>query len=299
MSGGQGVLNRLHIGRHETSARDSRPGRRRRRIPWVAFAILVLIVGSAVLASLLTPYGPNTIDVLNRLDPPTWFKGGHILGTDDLGRDVLSRIIYGGRATLIVAVAALAVGGGFGLVMGVLAGYLGGFVGAVIMRVIDGFLTIPLMLIAIVLSLSLGQSLGTVVIATSITLWARFARVIRGEVLEIKNKEFVLQARVSGVSRTRIMLVHIVPNVMNTFIVLITLNLSLAILIGASLSFLGVGVPPPTASWGAMVAEGQDYMTTAWWVSLFPGIALVLCVLSVNIIGDWLRDLLDPRLKQI
>jgi peptide/nickel transport system permease protein len=199
---------------------------------------------------------------------------------------------------LTVAAVALLAGGGIGLAVGIVSGYLGGRVDSFLMRVVDATLTFPTILIALLLAVSLGQGLRTMVIAITLILWARFARVVRGEVLSVKARDFVSLARVHGCSHLRIMAVHILPNVMNTFMVLLTLHIGFVILVEASLSFLGAGIPPPTASWGQMVADGRSHIASAWWLSFLPGAAILLVVLAFNQFGDWLRDWLDPRLRQ-
>jgi peptide/nickel transport system permease protein len=223
----------------------------------------------------------------------------YILGTDAFGRDILSRLIHGARISLIVAALALTVGGGVGLVIGIVAGYLGGVVENILMRLVDAAFTFPAILFALLLAVTMGQGLGTLVIAISLLLWASFARIIRGEVLALKQRDFVALAKVRGCSARRIMLTHILPNVLNTFMVLVTLNIGVVIIAEAALSFLGAGIPPPTPTWGLMVSEGRGRIAEAWWVSLIPGLAITALVLSVNLIGDWLRDRLDPRLRQL
>jgi peptide/nickel transport system permease protein len=199
----------------------------------------------------------------------------------------------------MVAVLALTVGGGVGLAVGIVAGYVGGAVDSVLMRLVDAAFTFPAILFALLLSVTMGQGLGTLVIAITLLLWASFARVIRGEVLALRQRDFVALARVRGCSAPRIMLTHILPNVLNTFMVLVTLNIGVVIIAEATLSFLGAGIPPPTPTWGLMISEGRGRIADAWWVALIPGIAITLMVLSVNLFGDWLRDRLDPRLRQL
>jgi len=281
--------------------RDAAP-RRTARVPWVPIAIISLIVIMAVFAPLLAPYSPIDQTLRDKLIPPFWVDGGsvsYILGTDAFGRDMLSRLIYGARVSLIVAALALTAGGGVGLLIGIVAGYFGGAVDNVLMRLVDAAFTFPAILFALLLAVTMGQGLGTLVLAISLLLWASFARVIRGEVLSLKQRDFVALAKVRGCSSARIMLTHILPNVLNTFMVLVTLNIGVVIIAEASLSFLGAGIPPPTPTWGLMVSDGRGRIAEAWWVSLIPGIAITLLVLSVNVFGDWLRDRLDPRLRQL
>lgn len=272
------------------------------RLPWTAFVIIAVMVVVAVFAPLIAPHSPTEQSLPDKLKPPAWQEGGsakHLLGTDLLGRDLFSRLVYGARVSLTVAAFALLSGGLIGLAIGIIAGYLGGRVDSVLMRVVDATLTFPTILIALLLAVSLGAGLRTIVIAITVIIWARFARVVRGEVLGVRARDFVSLARVHGCSSFRIMLVHIVPNVMNTFMVLLTLHIGFVIIVEASLSFLGAGIPPPTPSWGQMVADGRSHIASAWWLSVMPGAAIMLVVLAFNLFGDWLRDWLDPRLRQV
>jgi peptide/nickel transport system permease protein len=272
-----------------------------RNMPWLSVLVIATMLSMAIFAPLLAPYSPIDQTLRDKLLPPVWFEGGsskYILGTDAFGRDILSRLIYGARVSLIVAALALTVGGGVGLVIGILAGYLGGIVETILMRLVDAAFTFPAILFALLLAVTMGQGLGTLVIAISLLLWASFARIIRGEVLALKQRDFVALAKVRGCSQMRIMLTHILPNVLNTFMVLVTLNIGVVIIAEAALSFLGAGIPPPTPTWGLMVSEGRGRIADAWWVSLIPGLAITALVLSVNLFGDWLRDRLDPRLRQ-
>ncbi len=223
----------------------------------------------------------------------------YLLGTDHLGRDLLSRTIYGARISLIMAGVTLGVGGTIGIVLGLLAGWYGRLVDEVIMRLVDIELSLPLILVALVLVVSLGQSLTIIVAVLAIWIWPRFARMVRGEVLQIKNLDYVALARVAGASPLRIMFVHLFPGTINTLIVVATLQVGIVILVEASLSFLGAGVPPPEPAWGSMVADGRDRLADAWWIATIPGVAILLTVMSLNLFGDWLRDKLDPRLRQM
>jgi peptide/nickel transport system permease protein len=271
-------------------------------MPWVSAVIITVMVLGALAAPLIAPHSPTEQSLPEKLLPPAWEAGGgrnHLLGTDVLGRDVLSRLIYGARVSLIVAAVALLAGGGIGLMVGIVSGYLGGRVDSFLMRVVDATLTFPTILIALLLAVSLGPGLRTISIAITVLIWARFARVVRGEVLAVKARDFVALARVHGCSHLRIMVVHIVPNVLNTFMVLLTLHIGFVIIVEASLSFLGAGIPPPTPSWGQMVADGRSHIASAWWLSVVPGAAIMLVVLAFNLFGDWLRDWLDPRLRQV
>ena len=273
-----------------------------RRVPLIPLGIIVIMVLTAGLAEFLTPYSPTDISLPERLRPPCWEQGGsfaHLLGTDPMGRDLLARLIYGARISLVVGLLGLFVGGGVGTILGLVSGYAGGRVDVFLMRVTDTTLSFPIILFAILLVVVLGGSLLTVVLAVALVLWARFARVIRGEVLSLRERDFVAQARIAGSSPVRIMAVHLFPNILNTLVVLLSLQVGWVIIVEASLSFLGAGVPPPTPTWGSMIAEGRDYIASAWWVSFFPGLAILATVLAFNLFGDWLRDALDPTMRQL
>ena len=273
-----------------------------RRAPVIPLAIIGLILFTATFAPLLTPYSTTKPSLAERLTPPVWESEGswdHPLGTDALGRDMATRLMFGGRVSMLVAVLTLILGGGIGTVIGLFAGYYGGRLDAVLMRIADSTLAFPIILFAILLVVTLGASMANVVIAIALVLWARYARVIRGEVLALRERDFIARARVSGCSDLRILLVHLFPNTANTLLVLLTLQVGWVIIVEASLSFLGAGIPPPTPAWGAMVADGREYVDTAWWVSAFPGVAIMLTVIAFNLVGDWLRDALDPKLRQV
>ena len=226
------------------------------------------------------------------------------LGTDQLGRDILSRIIYGARISLLVSVVTLGVGGSIGVILGLVAGWYGGVIDEAVMRFVDILLAIPLVLIALAMVATLGSSLSIIVAVLTIFIWPRFARQLRGEVLQLKSMDYVALAKVAGASTPRILFVHIFPGTINTLIVVATLQVGIVILLEATLSFLGAGVPPPTSTWGGMVSDGRNHLaggfaTGSWWISTFPGVAIMLTVMSLNLFGDWLRDRLDPRLRQI
>jgi peptide/nickel transport system permease protein len=264
--------------------------------------ILILLVLSAIFADWLAPYDPIKTAMKERLLPPFWAEEGstaHILGTDSIGRDVLSRVIHGARISLSVSVLVIIITSSIGTVLGILAGYLGGRTDGFLMRVTDVSLSFPPILIALLLAASIGPGYWTVVLALSILGWAPYARLIRGEALRLREADFVAQAQIIGSSPVRTMFRHIFPNIINPLIVMMTLSVGMVILTEAVLSYLGAGIPPPNPSWGAMVNDGRSLIDTAWWISLFPGVAIGLVVLSGNFLGDWLRDRLDPRLRQI
>jgi peptide/nickel transport system permease protein len=267
-------------------------------LPMIVLTILIL---TAIFAPLLAPYDPVKNDLLHRRLPPSWLGGqaGHFLGTDNLGRDILSRAIFGARISLTVSLAVILITSVIGTIMGILSGYLGGRTDAFLMRVVDVAMAFPGLIIALLLAAILGPSILTVILALSLLGWAPYARLIRGETLRLREVDFVSQARINGCSPMRIMLRHIFPNVINPLIILMTLAVGSMILAEAALSYLGVGVPPPEPSWGNMVADGRNDIDRAWWISTFPGILIGLVVLSGNFFGDWLRDKLDPRLRQL
>jgi peptide/nickel transport system permease protein len=272
-----------------------------RRLPWFPGAILLALVLTAALAPALAPHNPTDGDIMRKLIPPVWTERGdweHPLGTDRFGRDVLSRIIYGSRISLAVSLVAIFVAGTLGTLVGLVAGYRGGLTDAVLMRLTDIGLSLPIVLIAVVMVAVSEPSFSNVILVIALLLWPRFARQIRGEALAIKEQDFVALAVVAGRSSAWIIRRHIFPNVVPTLLVITTLQVGFVILLEGTLSFLGVGVPPPNPAWGLMIADGRGYLATAWWISLFPGLAMLLTVLAVNLMGDWLRDHLDPRLRQ-
>ena len=222
-----------------------------------------------------------------------------LLGTDKVGRDILSRIIYGSRISIIVAAIAIVIASTIGTTLGITAGYFGGWVDALIMRLVDISLSIPIILMALVLVAALGASFKTIVIVLIIFLWAQYARQARGETLTVRVQDYVARAKVSGASNARIMVRHVFPNVFNSLVVLATLQVGFVIILESTLSFLGAGIPRPQPAWGLMVADGRELIITHWWVSLFPGVAIMLVVMSMNLMGDWLRDRLDPKQRQV
>ena len=235
-------------------------------------------------------------NVVAKVHFPTW---SHVLGGDNIGRDLLSRVIHGARVTLTVSMTALVAGLLVGVTMGLVSGYFGGFTDEVIMRITDIWLGIPFILLAIVVVIAIGQTFAILLILLALTVWSTFVRNVRGEVLSLKERDYVSLARVAGASTFRIIIWHILPGVINTIIVLATLRVGQIILTESILSFLGAGIPPPTPAWGAMVNDGRLYINDAWWISFFPGACIFLLVMSLNFFGDWLRDRLDPRLRQL
>ncbi|HUG09453.1 MAG TPA: ABC transporter permease [Opitutaceae bacterium] len=249
----------------------------------------------------IAPHEPNAQDLVGRLQPPVWETGGstdHLLGTDHLGRDVLSRLIHGARISLLVVAVSVPLSVLLGSTFGLLAGLRGGLIDKLLMRLVDVQLALPAIIFAVLLASAYGASLRNVIIIIVVFRWAGFARLVRGEVLSLRERDFVLATRSVGASEARIAVRHIVPNIVDVVVVLATLDIAAVILIEAALSFLGVGVPPPTPSWGAMVSDGRSYITIAWWLALFPGLAILIVSLSGNLIGDWLRDFLDPKLRR-
>ena len=265
----------------------------------VVGALIVLVVAvCAVFAPLIVHANPNAQDLTATLQPPAWLAGGsgaHPLGTDHLGRDVLTRIVWGARVSAIVGLAVVAIGGTMGIGLGLLAGYRRGWVDALIARVTDVQLAFPLVLLAVAIVAVVGPGLGTVIAAIGLTSWVQYVRVIRAETLSLREREFVAAATASGATQGRIVLRHLLPNVASAAIVLATFEIARAVVLESSLSFLGLGVPPTTPSWGGMLADGRQYLDTAWWTALFPGLALMIAVMGVNLLGDGLRDALDPN----
>ena len=271
-----------------------------RGAPWAAFIVLLVFIVAALFGASISPHDMYAQDLMARLQPPAWLPGGtheYLLGTDALGRDILSRLIGGARTSLAVVIAGLVIGGGFGAFAGITAGYFGGWVDEAIMRFADSTLAFPIILLAMLLSVSINNGLLSVILAISLVLWARFARVVRSEVLIVKEMDYVKLAEIAGASHLRITVRHILPNVLNTLIVLCGLQVGWVIILEATLSFLGAGISPPTPAWGSMTAEGRDYLDSAWWVAFMPGLTIVIAVTAFFALGDWLRERLDPRLS--
>ncbi|MBI2864500.1 MAG: ABC transporter permease [Chloroflexi bacterium] len=281
-----------------------------KRAPKLPTLIIVAFILTAILADKITgsPYDQN---IPNRLQPPGLMEtlktavreqrfelNENWLGTDALGRDVLTRLVHGARVTLTVTIAAIMLGQGIGLTLGITSGYFGGWYDKVVMRIVDGAMSIPGIFLALLLAVVLGPSFQTVIIAIGLLLWSRFVRTLRAETMKVKEAEFVKLARVAGCSNWWIIRRHIFPNLVNLWAVLVSLEVGVTVIVEATLGFLGAGVPPPTPSWGSLISDGRQYVTSAWWLSFFPGMAILLVVLSVNLFGDWLRDVLDPQMRQ-
>lgn len=271
--------------------------------PWIATSLLGLLLFVALFANLLAPHDPEVGSLGERFRPPVWQQGGSekfLLGSDHLGRDVLSRLIFGARVSVVVGFTAVLVAGVVGTLLGILSGYIGGWVDQVIMRITDTWLALPALTFAIFLAAVVGPSEMNIVIILALVYWTRYARVIRGEVLSLKERDFVRLAVVAGCSKRTIMRRHILPNVLNSAIVLGTLMLGVVVVTEAALSFLGVGVPPPKPAWGLMLADGKKgLMAGYWWLTVLPGCCIMLMVLSANLLGDWLRVKFDPQLRQL
>ena len=283
------------------------PSRVRRlvgRLPLLPLIILVPFVLAAVLADFIAPYDPTEpLRDAKMFVPPFWMDGGStaaLLGTDFQGRDVLSRLIFGARVSLIVGLMGTVVAGGLGTAFGILSGYLGGWWDQFIMRLTDAWLALPALVFAIFLATVVGPSMWNIVVILGLVYWTRYARVIRGEVLSLREREFVQLAEIAGASRLRVILRHILPNVLNTAMVLASLTIGVVIIAEASLSFLGVGVPPPEPAWGLMLSEARStLMAGKWWLTVFPGLCILLVVLATQLLGDWLRIRLDPQQRNL
>lgn len=263
--------------------------------------VFLAFVLAAILAPLLAPHPPDTGSLMRRLQPPAWLEGGdwaHPFGCDALGRDLLSRLIYGARVSIVVGVAVALIAAAIGTVLGLLAGFLGGIVDMAISRIVDVLLAFPLLIFAIGLMGTMGPGLGNIVLALALKEWVITCRLVRGQTLDVREKEYVEAAVAVGLSPRRIMLREILPNILSPVVVVATLRMATIIIVEASLSFLGIGVQPPTAAWGTMIADGRVFMLDAWWVSTFAGIAIFLLVLAANLAGQGLRDAFDPRLTR-
>lgn len=262
--------------------------------------ILLSVVLVALFAPVLTSHDPSQIEVVNRMKPPSWQAGGdpkHLLGTDHLGRDVLARLLYGSQISLIVGFTAVAVAGTLGVTLGMLSGYFGGRFDSIITRIAEIQQAFPFILLAIAVMVVLGAGLRNIILVLGVSGWVPYARVVRAQTLSVREREFVEAAQAMGAHSRRIIFKHILPNVAAPVIVIASFSVASTIISEASLSFLGLGVKPTVPTWGAMLAEGREYLQEAWWLVTFPGIAIALTVLAINVLGDWLRDVLDPRMK--
>ena len=267
-------------------------------LPLLAALVCGLLLIAAVFGTSVMPYSETSIDFDAVMLPPVWQEGGsghHPLGTDQLGRDSLSRIVAGAQVSLMVAVAAVVFGGVLGTFIGLVSGYMGGVVGTLLARLTDAFLALPFILMALALVSALGPGLWNIIIVMILTNWARYARLVRSEVIAIKERDFVMLARIAGVSRLKIALRHVLPNAFNSVAILAVLDVGRAMMLESALSFLGLGVQPPSVSWGVMLADAKSFMGFAWWLAFFPGAAIFISVLSFSSIGDWLHAKFDPR----
>lgn len=270
------------------------------RAALLGLGIILLVMAAALCAPLLSPADPLLQEVTHRMKPPLWTgEDGRVyyLGTDHLGRDILSRLIYGSRISLVIGVSAVALAGVLGTLLGLVAGYRGGRIDDLCMRLTDTMLAMPFILLALAVIAVLGSSLKNIVFVLGITSWVSYARVVRAEVLTLRTREFVAAAQALGGGGARVIFRHLLPNVLTPVIVIATLEVARMIILESALSFLGLGVQPPTPTWGGMLADGRAYLSTAWWLATIPGLCIMLCVLGINLLGDWLRDVLDPRLQ--
>ena len=267
----------------------------------VGLGIVSLVIFAALFSHWLMPFDPVAQDILQRLKAPLWAgsEGMHLLGTDALGRDIFSRIIAGARVSLLIGVASVVISGSIGVTLGLIAGYDEKYAGRIIMAVTDIQLAVPFLVLALAVAAVVGPSLWNIVAILGVTNWVQYARVVRAECLVLREREFIQAAQTMGISTPMILLRHLLPNVMSSVIVISSLLVAKMILFESSLSFLGLGVPPETPTWGTMISEGRDYIGNAWWVATIPGFAIFLTVVGINLVGDRLRDLLDPRLRQV
>lgn len=269
--------------------------------PWISAGILVGVILLALIGPMVSPWQPGALDLRSAFQPPVWAGGAwsHPLGTDNLGRDIFSRIIAGTRVSVIVAFWAILLSGAIGTIIGMIAGYFGGWADTIIMRLVDMQLSIPPLALALILAAVLDPGLQAVVIVITVTYWSWYARIVRGEVLSLREREYVALARIAGCGPLIIFARHLAPNIVNTLLVLATLQVGQVIIFEASLSFLGLGIQSPDISWGVMLADARGYITNAWWAITMPGVAIMLTCLASNLFGDWLRDVLDPKRKQL
>src|SRR5262244_3559246 len=290
--------------RHQATSRLYAIVKATREAPLAAVVILGGLILAALLADVLAPYDPTLpVKGAEMFAPPFWMEGGSLatpLGTDFQGRDILSRLLYGARVSLIVGLMGTLVAGGIGTALGIVSGYLGGWVDQIIMRVTDAWLALPAIVFAIFLAAMVGPSMWNIIVILGLVYWTRYARVIRGEVLSLRERDFVKLAEIAGASRLRVIKRHLLPNVLNTATVLASLTVGVVIIAEASLSFLGVGVPPPQPAWGLMLSEARPtLMAGQWWLTVFPGACILLIVLATQLFGDWLRVRLDPQTRNL
>jgi len=299
-TGGDVVLN-AHVALPDAAARSSSL-HRVWRLKWglAAAVVMVIVIGSAVAAPWIAPDDPLMVDIRHRLAPPAWMAGGtaaHLLGTDQVGRDLLSRVIYGGRVSLIIGTSAVVVSATIGVLLGLGAGYFAGRIDWTIMTLVNVMLTFPFVLLALAVIAVLGPSLINMIIVLGVADWPLYARVIRAETLAIREREFVLAGRALGMSHGRIVFGQILPNLISVIVVIATLQVARVIILESFLSFLGLGIQPPTPAWGNMLGEGRVYMLNSWWIAAFPGLAIFTTTLAINLMGNALRDWLDPHMK--
>ena len=272
------------------------------RWPVIPIVVLIILVFAAIFAPVISKHEPLVGNLRERNLPPWGAEEGttnHIFGTDHVGRDVFSRVVHGSRISLMVAAVALVTGTLVGTILGLVAGYFGGVIDEVIMRIVDIWFAFPFLMIALLIAAVVGQGISTIMGLLALLVWSSYVRYVRAEVLTLRERDYVSLAKVAGASTTRILVRHLLPGVTNTVVVVATLRAGQLVLAEASLSFLGAGVPPPTPTLGSMIADGRDYLRDAWWISVYPGITIFLMVMSLNFLGDWLRDRIDPRLRQL
>jgi peptide/nickel transport system permease protein len=281
-------------------ARDEKGKRVGVRKPYLGFCCLAIFFFTVVFAEVISPHDPYEGDLMNTTLPPAWEEDGtieHLLGTDMLGRDVLSRLIYGSRISLLISVGCISIYGTIGVILGLVSGFIGGRMDMLIMRLADFWLSLPGIIMLFMIAAVTGPSAKAIVLTIGIMGWPGYARIVRGECLSLKQRDFVKLARIAGCGNFRIMFSHVLPNVVNTIIIMATIEIGGIIVLTAAMSFLGLGTQPPSCDWGLMLAEGRQYITYAWWLITFPGIAIVIAVLGFNLTGDWLREVLDPKQK--
>ena len=267
----------------------------------VGLLIVVVMLLTAGMAPVLAPHNPTLVRLDQMLLPPRWVEGGspeHVLGTDQIGRDVLSRLIYGSRVSVVVGISAVLIAGSIGVSLGLISGYWGGFLDTIIMRLVDAFQSVPAVVFALLLIAVFGSNVYVLIVALGLRAWYVYARTVRAETLVIIEKDYIQAARSLGQSDFGILFRHVLPNAISSVIVLSTVSMATIIIAEAGLSFLGLGVAPPTPTWGNMLADGREYILSAWWLAIFPGVALMIAVLGIMFLGDWLRDYLDPRVRE-